>query len=86
MSRRPRGIRASCSPPAPAPAAGIQTDALANIWTDRATFDSLMSQMVAETAKLQAVANSGDVAAIRVQFKTTGEACAACHRKFRSDD
>ncbi len=42
--------------------------------------------MVAETAKLQAVANSGVCRGVRVQFKTTGEACAACHRKFRSDD
>jgi cytochrome c556 len=68
------------------PGPGVDTDALANIWTDRATFDRLMSAMVAETAKLQAVAGGSDIAAIRAQFRATGQSCAECHRKFRADD
>jgi cytochrome c556 len=67
------------------PASGVHTDALPGIWTDRATFDKQMSAMVAETGKLVAVANGGDVAAIRVQAKATGATCAACHRQFRAD-
>lgn len=66
--------------------AGVKTDALPNIWTDRANFDALMVRLVGETGKLQAVASSGDVAAIAAQTKATGAACAACHRQFRADN
>lgn len=67
------------------PAAGVKTDALPGIWTDRATFDAQMGKLIAESGKLAAVANGGDVAAIRAQAKATGAACAACHRQFRAD-
>lgn len=66
--------------------AGVKTDALPNIWTDRATFDAKMSSLIAESAKLVTVVNGGDVAAIRVQAKATGGTCAACHRSFRADN
>jgi len=66
--------------------AGVKTDALPNIWTDRANFDALMVRLAAETGKLQAVATGGDVAAIAAQAKATGAACAACHRQFRADN
>ncbi|MBW8743579.1 MAG: cytochrome c [Sphingomonas sp.] len=66
--------------------AGVKTDALPNIWTDRANFDALMVRLVGETAKLQAVAGGGDAAAIAAQTKATGAACAACHRQFRADN
>jgi len=66
--------------------AGVKTDALTNIWTDRATFDALMVRLAGETGKLQAVASGGDVAAIAAQTKATGAACAACHRQFRADN
>ena len=67
------------------PTAGIKTDALANIWTDRATFDAQMTKLVAESGKLAAVTSGGDMDAIRVQAKATGAVCAACHRQFRAD-
>jgi cytochrome c556 len=65
--------------------AGVKTDALPNIWTDRAAFDALMVRLANETGKLQAVAAGGDAAAIAAQAKATGAACAACHRQFRAD-
>jgi len=67
------------------PTAGIKTDALANIWTDRATFDAQMTKLVAETGKLAAVTGGNDMDAIRAQAKTTGAVCAGCHRQFRAD-
>jgi len=66
--------------------AGVPTDALPAIWTDRATFDAQMSKLVAESGKLAAVAAGGDVEAIRTQAKATGATCAACHRQFRADE
>lgn len=65
--------------------AGVKTDALPNIWTDRAGFDALMVRLAAESGKLQAVTSGGDAAAIGAQAKATGQACAACHRQFRAD-
>lgn len=68
------------------PGAGVKTEALPAIWSDRATFDAQMNRLIAESGKLAAVAAGGDVAAIRVQMKATGATCAACHRQFRADD
>ncbi|TPG47167.1 c-type cytochrome [Sphingomonas glacialis] len=67
------------------PAAGVKTDALPNIWTDRATFDAQMAKLVTAADKLVAVANSGDAAAIGAQAKATGAVCGGCHRQFRSN-
>jgi cytochrome c556 len=68
------------------PGAGVPTDALPVIWTDRATFDAQMGKLVAESAKLATIASSGDADAIRAQAKATGAVCAACHRQFRADN
>jgi len=67
------------------PTAGVKTDALPNIWTDRKTFDAQMAKLIAESGKLVAVMNSGNIDAIRAQAKATGGTCAACHRQFRQD-
>lgn len=67
------------------PASEVKTDALPNIWTDRATFDTSANKLIAESTKLFAVANGGDVAAIRAQMKVTGAVCGGCHRQFRAD-
>ena len=67
------------------PTAGVPTDALANIWTDRATFDAQMAKLIAESGKLIGVVNGGNPDAIRAQAKATGATCAACHRQFRAD-
>jgi cytochrome c556 len=65
--------------------AGVATDALPGIWTDRATFDGQMGKLIAESGKLVAVTNGGNAHAIRAQAKATGGTCAACHRQFRAD-
>ena len=40
---------------------------------------------IKEANELQKVAAGGDAAAVKVQFGKTGEACKACHEKFRND-
>lgn len=67
------------------PAAGVKTDALPAIWSDRATFDAQMAKLVVESDKLVAVTKSGNAAAIGVQAKATGAVCGACHRQFRAN-
>ena len=67
------------------PKPGLKTDALPTIWSNRGAFDAQMTKLLAETGKLLAVANSGNVAALRVQAKATGAVCSGCHRQFRAD-
>jgi cytochrome c556 len=68
------------------PAAGIKTDALPAIWTNRAAFDADMAKLIGESGKLVTVAGTGDAAAIGAQMKAVGGACSACHRQFRADN
>lgn len=65
------------------PEAGVKTEALANIWTDRATFDAAAEKVKAETAKLAEIASTGDVEAIKGQIPATGGSCKGCHDTFR---
>jgi cytochrome c556 len=78
--------QAKLCPAGSGPGAGVKTDALPAIWSDRATFDAAMNRLIAESTKLAAVAGSGDAAAITAQLKATGATCAACHKQFRADD
>ncbi|MGH8286603.1 MAG: cytochrome c, partial [Steroidobacteraceae bacterium] len=49
----------------------------------RAEFDKLLDDMQAKTAVLAKIAVSGDEAKIKRVFNDTGQACKACHDKFR---
>ncbi|WP_298289919.1 cytochrome c [Novosphingobium sp.] len=68
------------------PGAGVKTDALPAIWTDRATFDGHAKKLIAEADKLVKVSGTGNAAAIGAQFKAVGGTCGACHKQFRADD
>jgi cytochrome c556 len=65
--------------------AGIKTDALPAIWTDKAKFNSDMAALVSEAGKLTAAVNGGNKDAIIAQTKAVGGTCAACHKQFRQD-
>jgi len=65
--------------------AGVDTDALPPIWTDRAKFDSLANRLVAESKSLSATLSGTDLAAAKVQVKAVADACSTCHRSFRAD-
>ncbi len=77
--------QAKLFPAGTGPASGIKTDALANIWTDRANFDAQMAKLAVESGKLVTVVASGDMTAINAQYKATGATCGGCHRVFRAD-
>jgi cytochrome c556 len=62
---------------------GVKTEAKANIWTDRATFDAKLATLQVEAGKLAAVT---DVAAFKAQFGPTGGACKSCHEVFREEE
>jgi cytochrome c556 len=64
---------------------GAETDALPNIWTDRARFDALAKDLLAEVKNLSATLAANDLAAMKEQAKRTGAACSACHRSYRAD-
>ena len=60
------------------------TKALPAIWTDQAGFMAASKNADAAYDKLAVAAGSGDLAAVTAAFGDTGEACGACHDKFRA--
>lgn len=77
--------QASLFPAGSGASSGVKTDALANIWTDRATFDGHQRDLMAQTDKLLAAANTGSISATTDQYRATGKICSACHKEFRAD-
>lgn len=74
---------ASWFPKGTGPEAGVKTGAKPEIWSDPKGFAAAVQKLEGETAKLQQVSASGDVAAIKAQVQATGGACKGCHDKFR---
>jgi len=66
-------------------AKGIDTDAKPEIWTHFDDFKSKLSDLVNETKVLSEVAQGGDEARMKEQFKKVGGACKACHDKYRKE-
>jgi cytochrome c556 len=71
-------------PPGTGPEAG-KTEAKANIWTDRATFETKLVALQTEAAKL-VTATATDAAAFKAQFGATGGTCKSCHDVFREEE
>lgn len=63
---------------------GHKTRALPAIWTDRAGFEQAAQNLTQAAAKLEQVAHAGDQAGFAQQVQAVGEACTACHKKFRA--
>jgi len=59
------------------------TKAKPEIWKDKAKFDKYAQEVQAETPKLVAAANSGDVAQLRTALGAVGKVCSNCHDDFR---
>jgi cytochrome c556 len=68
------------------PEAGIKTRAKPEIWTDPDTFADLARKLQGEVSKLSLTAASGDLTAVRAQVSPVGQACKACHEKFREPE
>jgi len=61
------------------------TRALPAIWSEQAKFKSAGDRLVAESAKLNAAAKTGNLDAIKTAFGAVGQSCKACHDDFRKD-
>lgn len=63
-------------------AAGVETKARPEIWTDNAKFMSIAKGLPAETAKVVAAANGSNKDALQTAFN--GLTCRECHMSFRA--
>jgi cytochrome c556 len=66
--------------------AGAPTRALPKIWTDRADFDQLMRDLSDKAAALLTAAKTNDWKQIKPAAGELGDACKACHDKYRKKD
>lgn len=64
---------------------GATTDALPDIWKNRADFDQKLADLVRETAALAETARGGDEAKMKAQFPKVAGACKNCHEKYRAE-
>ena len=60
-----------------------KTDAKPEIWKDWGKFTAAAEKLNQESAKLDRVAQSADMAAIGAQVKEVGKSCGGCHKPFR---
>ena len=65
------------------PAGSRNKDTLPTIWTNRAEFDLKADRFAAAARNLATVAEGGDVPAIQLALRATGETCKSCHDQFR---
>lgn len=61
----------------------LDTNALPEIWSDRASFEERLEAMREAVAKLAMATRSGDEAAMKTAFGTTGKRCKGCHDDFK---
>jgi cytochrome c556 len=60
----------------------METEAKPAIWTEQAKFRDLGQKMQAEVVKLQAASRTGDLEALKTAYRSTSDACKACHDSF----
>jgi cytochrome c556 len=68
------------------PDSGVKTYALPAIWQKLDDFNRLGKTAQSEAAKLNQIAASKDLNALKAQTVTLGKACKACHDSYRSPD
>lgn len=65
------------------PRPGVKTAARAEIWTQPAQFKAAQDAFSKQAQTIATIAQSGDVAKIKLQTKALGQTCGACHKAFR---
>jgi len=65
------------------PRPGVKTASKAEIWTQQPKFKAAQDAFIAQAARFQQVANSGNAAAMRVEARKLGATCKGCHDSFR---
>lgn len=68
------------------PEAGVKTYALPAIWQKQDDFTKIGKAAQAEAVKLDQVANSKNLDALKAEAVAMGKACKACHDPYRSPD
>ena len=64
---------------------GLPNRAKPEIWKEAAKFKGAGDKMIAEVAKLDAAAKSGNLDAIKAAVGAVGGSCKACHDDFRAE-
>jgi cytochrome c556 len=64
----------------------LDTEALDVIWEDMEAFLERAAEAKEKSANLAEVSKSGDFDKVSEAFLEMGQACKACHDKFRADD
>jgi cytochrome c556 len=65
---------------------GLKTKAKPAIWSDAAGFKAAQDRFAQEADLMSKVVETGDAAAMQKQAKALGQACAACHQKYRQQE
>lgn len=63
----------------------LKSKAKPEIWKDAAKFKESSDKLVAEAAKLEAAAKTGNLDTIKVAFGAVGGSCKSCHDAFRAE-
>lgn len=63
---------------------GHNTKALPAIWSDPAGFQKAAGDLADAATKLAELAKAGDAEAVVAQVQVVGDACGACHRRYRA--
>lgn len=66
--------------------AGVKTGALPVIWSEPSGFSAAAQRLQAQSAKLEAAADVGDMANVGPDAAGVGAACKGCHDKFRQPE
>ena len=66
-------------------ATGAPTDALPDIWTNKADFDTKLADFQREAHKLYTMSASANEEALKAQFSAVAGTCKACHDSYRKD-
>ena len=69
---------------APGTEKGLNTRALPAIWTDRAGFEQAAGNLNKAAQSMASAAAAGNETEFSSAFQATGQACASCHRTYRS--
>ena len=68
------------------PEIALETRAKAEIWTDPSTFHDAQTNFQKQADLMAQAIDAGDAPAMQVHAKALGDACAACHDKFRAPE
>ena len=63
----------------------VKSRAKPEIWKEAGKFKEASDKFVAEAAKLEAAAKTGNLDAIKTAFGAVGGSCKACHDAFRTE-